>query len=303
MERSLTKLQRETLALERFFPHYMREKAEEFLFGFSVLFISLSVLFNVEAHTRFGMLWPICQGLFLICFALLLITILIEAYSYSLYVRLQEEDEISFGTLLVIALHHPKKKDLAKAFLHSRLGKETMKKLGIAKETLEAFLHSKEHVDMPIPQKGMFKDLAKHIHDEDEYVRSFFERSHVSRESLVRASAVVEKKHQHKAHARVLLSPVFKKHSEPKLTIEEATYEEIEELESFYRIIITEQASHAMVDYFRKDLVRYAVSDERIDFMNGLIEHTLASHGERFHGSSVVLPSDVRQYIIHEKNN
>jgi hypothetical protein len=305
MERTLkkkaSKLPSEMLALERFFPHHIRERAEQILFALSILFLSFSVLFNMLIDTRFGTLWPIFEGLFLVCFALLLKTILIEIYFHSLRVRLEEEHEISLAALLVIGLHHPRRKDLAKAFFYSHLGKEVASKLGIAKETLRHFLHTKDAVDMPLPPKGNLPELAGYIHDEDPYLRDFLDRVHVSKDVLVRSTHETERKHHRHLSSRPLLSHVFKKDDVPVFSLDHVTRDEIDELEKFYKIIITEQATQKIVEFFREDMLRYVSANARIELITELIDSTLSAHRERFHGASVILPADVRSFLIDKK--
>lgn len=302
MERSLNTVQKEMLALERFFPHYLREQAERVLFAFSILFLSFSVFFAIFIDSRFGVLWPVSEGLFLVCFALLLKTILIEVYFHSLRVRLEDDHEMSFATLLVIGLHHPKKKDLAKAFFHSRLGKETVERLGIARESLHHFIHSKVAADYALPAKGHLHELAGYIHDEDPYVRDFLSRVHVSKELLMRGSRETESRHSRRLSTRPFLHHAFPKRETPVFSLDQATRLEIEELERFYRIIITEQATEQIVEYFREDMLRYASEAARSAFLAELIEHCLSSHKERFHGASVILPADVRHFLISKKS-
>ena len=302
MERRLTTVQKEMLALERFFPHYLREKAEQVLFALSILFLSFSVLFTIDIDGRFGQLWPIAEGLFLFCFALLLKTILIEVYFHSLRMRLHKEHEMSFATLLVIGLHHPKKKDLAKAFLHSRVGAEVVERLGIAKETLRHFMHNKESVNIALPEKGELPELAAYLHEEDPYFRDFLARVHVSKELLMSGSKEVEGRHHRSMSMRPFLSRVFPKNEEPVFSIEHSVRLEVEELERFYRIIITEQATQQIIIYFREEMLRYVSESERLAFLTRLIEFSLSSHKERFHGASVILPADVRHFLISEKS-
>ena len=290
------------LALERFFPHHIREKAEQILFAFSILFLSLSVLFSIDITGRFAALWPVSEGLFLVCFALLLKTILIEVYFHSLRLRLEAEHEMSFATLLVIGLHHPKKKDLAKAFFHSRLGREVADRLGIARETLRYFIHSKDIANVPLPKKGYLHDLAGHLHDEDPYLRDFLSRIHVSKELLMRSSEETEVKHHRRLSARPFLNQVFPSNTPPVFSIEHATRLEVEELERFYRIIITEQATQQIVAHFRDDMLHFISEGSRGAFITELIEYCLSAHKERFHGASVIMPSDVRHFLINRKS-
>ncbi len=294
MERHLNKLnkaQKEMLALERFFPHHIRENAERTLFALSVLALSFAVFFNIAADTRFGMLWPVAEGLFLVLFSLLLKTILIEIYFHSLRIRLEEHHEISFATLLVIGLHHPRKKDLAKAFLHSRMGREVVSRLGIAKETLRHFVHSKEHADIAVPMKGHFSDLAGHIYDEDPYFRDFLERVHVTRDHLVKASEESERRHHKRLSTKPFLSLAFHPEASPIFSLDHVTRLEIEELERFYRIIITEQATEQIVDFFREDMLHYVSEDARIRVLLELVQSN----------TSVISPGDVRRFIISKK--
>lgn len=289
------------LALERYFPHYMREKAEEVLFALSIFFLSFSTLFLIATNTPFGKLWPIAEGLFLVCFGLLLKTILIEIYFHSLRRRLEAEQEMSFATFLVIGLHHPKKKDLAKAFLHSRLGREVTERLGIAKETIHDFMLHKDISDVAIPSRGAFPELAAHLHDSDPYFRDFLDRVQVSRDHLISSSREVEGKHHRKLDARPFLSTAFYRKQVPSFSLERAARNEIEELERFYRIIITEQATAKIVEFFREDMLRYVSENARVDLITELIEHCLNAHKERFHGASIILPADARSFLISKK--
>lgn len=293
MERNLNTVQQNMLELEQFFPHHLREKAEQILFALSIFFLSLTVFFNVMIDTQVGALWPIAEGLFLFCFALLLSTILIEIYFHSLRMRLEEQQEISFATLLVIGLHHPRKKDLAKAFLHSHLGREVVARLGIAKETLHHFLKTKDPADIKIPTKGLFHELAGHLYDNDPYFRDFLERVNISRDVLTTSSEMTEEKHHRQLSSRPFLKMVFRPDLQPIFSIDHVTRLEIEELEKFYRIIFTEQAIQLIVNFFKEDLLLYVSEDTRVGFLNELIG---SSH-------SVIMPADVRSFIINKRAN
>ena len=301
MDRSLNTVQQEVLALERFFPHHNRDRAERILFALSILSLSFTVFFNVMINSPAGRLWPIAQGLFLVCFSLLLITILIEIYFHSLRIRLEKQHEISFATLLVIGLHHPRKKDLAKAFLHSHLGREVALRLGIGKESLRHFMENKKNLNVSLLEKGYFPQLAGHIHDEDPYFRDFLERVEVSRDHLVTTADVVEKKHHRHLSSRPFLKETFHKKEEPVFSLDHITRNDIEELEHFYHIIITEQATQQIIAYFREDMLRFVSENERIALLTELIETSLSAHKERFHGASVIMPADVRGFLIHKK--
>ncbi len=289
------------LALERFFPHHIRERVEHLLFALAILSLSFTVFFNMVIDERIGQLWPIAEGLFLVCFSLLLFAIRIEIYFHFLRMKLQEEHEISFATLLVIGFHHPRKRDLAKAFLHSHLGKEVAMRLGIAKESIHHFIESKESVPLSIPHKGYFPDLASHIYDEDPYFRDFLERVNISKNHLVTTADVVEKKHHRHLERRPFLRAALKKKEEPLFSLEHVTRSEIEELEHFYRIIITEQAIEQIIVFIREDMLRYVSESERISLLTELIETTLSEHKKRFHGASIIMPADVRSFLIHKK--
>jgi hypothetical protein len=301
MERALTKVQKEMLALERFFPQHHREKAEQTLFALAILFLSFAVFFNIVIDTRAGSLWPVAEGLFLITFSLLLITILIEIYFHSLRKRLERKHEMSFAALLVIGLHYPRKKDLTKAFLHSRLGKEVALRLGIARETVHHFMSTKENVDMKLPTKGYLQDVAGHIHEEDPYFRDFLDRVHVSKDLLMESSKEVETKHHRHLASRHFLSHAFPKKEEQFFSIDHVARREIEELERFYKIIITEQATQQIVAFFREEMMRYVSEEARTDLLTELIEFSLSAHKERFHGASIILPADVRHFLISKK--
>ena len=293
MECNLNTVQKNMLDLEKFFPHYMREKTEQVLFAFSIFFLSLTVFFNVMIDTQVGALWPIAEGLFLFCFALLLSTILIEIYFNSLRIRLEEQQEISFATLLVIGLHHPRKKDLAKAFLHSRLGREVVSRLGIAKETLHHFLKAKDPAEIKVPNKGHFHELAGHLYDNDPYFRDFLERVHITRDILMTSSEMTEKKHHRHLSSRPFLKMVFHPEPKPIFSIDHITRLEIEELEKFYRIIFTEQAIQLIISYFKNDLLLYVSEDTRVSFLTDIIGSS----------SSVIMPADVRSFIINKSAN
>ncbi len=293
MERSLNKTQKEMLALERFFPHHVRERAERFLFALTVLSLSFAVFFNIDLDSRFGMLWPIAEGFFLVTLALLLKTILIEIYFHSLRLRLEAQHEISFATLLIIGLHHPKKKDLAKAFLHSRAGREVVSRLGIAKETLHHFLKTKELVDYTLPSKGFLPDIAGYIHDEDPYFRDFLERVYVTRDHLTKASEEVERRHHRHLSSKPFLSLAFHPESSPIFSVDHVTRLEIEELERFYRIIITEQATQQIIAFFKEDMLHYVSEDTRMTVLLELIQSN----------TSVISPGDVRRFLINKKAN
>jgi len=291
MEYTLNKTQKEMLALECFFPHKHRDTLERILFAFSVAMISFAVLFNTMLDTRFGKLWSVAEGFFLVSFALLLLTILTEIYFHSLRMRLEKHHEMSFATLLVIGLHHPQKKDLAKAFIHSHLGQEVVKRLGIGREMLHEFIQTKKPHPIRIPLKGYFHDVAGHLYDEDPYFRDFLERVHVSRDVLVKSSEVVEKKHHRHLSSRPFLSAVFHDQEAPIFSLDHATRVDIEELEHFYKIIITEQATQQLIAFFREDILRYISDDARVRLLAELIETS----------PSVILPSDVRNFLIDKK--
>lgn len=289
------------LALERFFPHYVREKSERVLFAVAILFLSFSVFFELMIDTPFGVFWPIAQGLFLVSFALLLLTILIEIYAHSLRVRLESRHEMSLATLLVIGFHHPEKRDLAKAFLHSKLGQETVERLGIGKDMLRDFVKTKPHFAVEIPEKGFFGDLAGYIHDEDPYFRDFFDRVHVSKDHLVASAESAEKKHRARLSYRPFLSHAFRRVSKPVFSLDHVARTEIEELEHFYRIIITEQAIQQIVGFFKEEMLRYVSESERLSLLTELIESSLSEHKKRFHGASIIMPADVRRFLINTK--
>lgn len=298
MERTLTQLQKEAIALESFFPHFMRERAERFFFAMSVLALSFSVL-CMTVGTQFAILWPVSQGLFLTFFALHLVVVMLEAYHRSLYRRLQEEKDLSFPALTVLMLH-PRFKDLSKAFLYSRWGKEAAKRLGIAKESVKHFLKDKAHVELSHHPKGFLHDVGAFLHEQDEHLRDFLTRSHVDRSHWVSVLEMIEKKHHRKTKARSFWGPLFADVDLPSLNFEELTRAEIEDLEHVYRILFTEQGIRLIVLYFRDNPIDYLSEDARTDFLVGLIEESLIAHAERLHGAEVIMPADVRRYI-HEK--
>ncbi len=294
--------QKEMLALERYFPLHLREKAEEVLFGLSIFFLSFAVLFNLLRYTEAGsMLWPIAEGLFLVTFALLLKTILIEVYFNYLSRQLEKSHEMSFATLVVLGLHHPQKKDLAKAFLHSRFGQEVMMRLGVAKEMIHYIENNKQHADIALPSRGHFHHLAGHLYDEDPYFRDFLSRMEIAREQFLMSAEHVEHGHRRRRAGKTLLAPALGRSVEPLFSLEHVTRTEVEEFERFYRIIITEQGLQQMVAYFKEDMIRFVSGSERAEFITELIEYSLTAHKERFHGASIILPSDVRSFIISKK--
>jgi hypothetical protein len=300
MER-LNATQKEMLALERFFPHHLREQAEQICFALSLLFLSFAIFCNFSLDLPIGKLWPIAEGLFLVTFAVLLKTILIELYFHSLRLRLERQTGTTFATLLVIGLHHPKKKDLARAFLSSHLGKEVAERLGIAREAVRDFVHHKIPVELPVPTSGTFGEVAEYLHDEDPYFRDFFERAYVSKDLLVKASHATETKHHRRLSSRVFLKNAFRTSEQETLTVEHATRREIEEFEYFHGIIITEQATQKIIEFFKEDLMTYASEYARGHLIAELIEWCLSSHRSRFHAASVILPADVRHFLINKK--
>ena len=302
MERRLTKLQKEALNLENFFPHFLRERAERFLFALSVCFLSFSVFFSLPIDPRFNTLWPVAEGLFLITFAILLKTLLIEVYFQYLCNKLEEENEVSFGTLLVLALE-PHKKDLTKAFFHSRLGREVGKRLGLARETIDHFL---KHIETPALVDNpyvRFHHFADHLHEGHQELSDFLSYNHIDKNDFISVSEVVERMFNKKRKERAFFYPLFGKKEKLALNFEAITRKEIEDIEYLYRIIITEKAIRNIVTFFREDPYEYAHPEARISFITALVQETIATHAERFYGSSIILPSDVRQFIIHHKSS
>ena len=298
MERTLTKLQKQALDLENFFPHFLREKAERLFFAMSVFFLSFSVLFSVPIDPRFMVLWPVFEGMFLISFALFLKTILIEVYFQSLCDRLQKENEISFGTLVVFALE-PHKKDILKAFFHSSFGREVAKRLGLARESVEHFLREKKVIAKTSAPALLFHHFANHLHDEHEELRDFLASNHIDKQDFVSVAEVVDKMFHEKRKARAFFHPVFGVKGEPTLTFEAVTRKEIEDIEYLYRIIITEKAIRNIITFFKEHALSYATPEARNAFITELVSETIATHTDRFHGSSLILPADVRTFIIH----
>jgi len=300
MERTLTKLQKEALNLENFFPHFLREKAERFLFAISIFFLSFGVLLNVPMEARFHSLWPISQGLFLISFSLLLVTILIETYFQYLCERLEKENEVSFGTLLVLALE-PNKKNIIKAFFHSRFGQEVGKRLGLAKESIDHFLKEKKLVAKTDAPGLIFHHFAGHLHDEHEELRDFLSSNHIEKQDFVSVSEVVDKMFNKRRKERAFFYPVLGTEEEPTLTFEAVTRKEIEDIEHLYRIIITEKAVQNIIFFFEEHALTYSSPSTRNLFITQLVSETIDTHADRFHGSSLILPSDVRTFIHAKK--
>lgn len=301
MERTLTTLQKQALDLENFFPHFLREKAERLFFALSVFFLSFSVLFSIPIDTRFIVLWPLCEGLFLIFFALLLKTLLIEVYFQYLCDRLQQENNISFGTLVVLSLE-PHKKDILKAFFHSPFGREVAKRLGLARESVEHFLKTKKVEGAKTNAPALlFHHFAHHLHDEHEELREFLTSNHVDKQDFVSVAEIVDQIFNTERKERAFFHPLFSKPSNTPLTFEAVTRKEIEQIEYLYRVIFTEKAIRNIILFFREQALSYASPLARNAFMIELVYQTISAHKGRHHGSSLILPSDVRTFIIHTK--
>lgn len=299
MERSLTKIQKEVIALERFFPHTLRERLERLLFALSIFFLSFSVLGTAAVDTRFEVLWPVAQGLFLISFSLLMFTIMIEAYFQSLYRQLQQEAELSFPVLMAVAssVHF---NDLTAAFFFSPLGSEIFRRVGIAEEAVEHFLKKKPVVAVQSSVRGFLHHLAAIIHDEDVHVRNFLSAAHVDRDTFAAAAYAVEQAHDHKVRRGAFFGKIFRK-KETTTIFEELVRGEITDLEGVYKITFTEQAIRAVVAHFQEDPVSFLSLRARLTFLVDLIEHALLSHAGRSHGANILMPSDVRSFIITKK--
>ncbi len=305
MERRIAQLKKEAINAERFFPHYVREGAEEVLFALSVFFISFSLLLAFLADTPFRILWPISEGIFLVCFSLLLATILFEVYIRSLY-RRHTAAGVSLSAILSIYFH-PKKKDPVHAFIDSHLGKEVMRRLGVSKESVYHFIERKEAQDffsddlISSPAFATLENLAHYLHESDASLRRFLESSHITVKDFKDASLWVEKKYIEKLDSRSYFNALLSKKKELPRSFEEAVRREVEEIEFLYDITFSEQALKQLAAFFSSDPYTYSSEESRNAFLVSIAEEVIHIHSKRHHGKHVILPSDARTFIINHK--
>jgi len=290
------KYQKEILRLEKFFPHNVREITEELSFAFSIFFLSFSVLFTVPSFSAFTVLWPVAQGLFLVSFSVLLVSIMLEVYFQSLHARLRRGG-VSLAVSLITEGMKKKKDSVASLFYFSG-SKNIKKRLGIAEKQLTHFLSQKKpqliypHIDHSLDSFG------HHVYLEDLEFQDFLESVMVEKDEFVEVLKLAEKNMYSQFQTRVFLSPLFSSERQPRYTFEDMVRIDIDDFEYMYNIHFTEKAIRDVVSYFTSERINFIDSYSRKELISELIENTLRNHQKLSHAPRTILPSDTRSFLI-----
>jgi hypothetical protein len=298
MER-IIKIQKEILALETYYPHRVRVVVEELSFGFSIFFLSFSVLFVLPISSEFSGLWPVFQGLFLISFALLLDSLLIEVYFQSLHRRLSRLG----GSFPVVIIKHyaDKRGDTAHALFNLGWGGGVAKNLGIAHEQVQHFLYTKQPLIVIPIHRHLLHDFGNHVYEQDPEFRNFLTSVSVDKEHLVDVLRMFEINFNKNLKSRLLFHPLFSNEKPRAYTFEELIRLDIEDVEFMHSVHFTHQAIVNIILHFKENRFDFISSLSRKELLTDIIEHSLRLHDNMSHGRRVILPADTRLFFITHK--
>lgn len=299
MER-IIKIQKEILALEKYYPHKVRVVVEELSFAFACIFLSISVLFILPQMSAYAVVEPVLRGLFLISTALLIDSLLIEVYFQSLYQRLRKMG--GSYPILIIKNKSLSKKDTVTSLFETMKGNRLMKKLGIADEQLHHFLFQKQpRIVYPL-NNCQLDDFGRQVCTEDDEFKNFLSRMSIDVNHFIDVLKSIDKEIHRHVNARAFLKPILSSTLQtPSYSLEDLIRMDIEDLEYKYKVDFTQRAAKDMLSFFANSGFAYIDSSSRKEVLEHLIEQTLDSHKELFHGQRIILPADSRRFLIAYK--
>jgi len=293
------KIQKEILGLEKFFPHRVREVVEELSFAFSIFFLSFSVFFAIPSVSSFSVLWPVAQGLFLVSFSILLVSIMFEVYFQSLYARLKNEGA-SFAVSLITEKMKKKKDTVASLFDFAWSG-DLKKRLGISEEQLNYFI-SQKNPRLVYPRVDHSLQLfGHHLYEEDKELQKFLSGIMIDKDHFAEVLRLVEDRMHCQFQSRSFLLPIFNIVVPRIFTFDDIARIDIDNLEYVHNVHLTEKAIQDVISHFNTERIQFIDSFSRKEFISQLIESTLQDHQELSYGQRSVLPSDTRRFIILHK--